>query len=279
MLTLLDYEKKTAKNLIIKTLSERWPLSTKKIYSAMKRRYQVGFTYQAVHFALQEFLKQGILVSQNRQYMLNPEWVGKISSFTADLADKYSKEGKISTPKQLEEMNFNSLAEAFNFALSNLETGFFGTSRILYAQVKRLLPFPVSASQIEKLKKFCSSNEAVILCQGDSLQDKVAAKFLKKIGVKVYLGVPCAQPANTLIFSDSVITIYTLYSPKELLRFDKAKAEKSYTISEAIDKNFLGKCFSFVTKKLKVKLVINRNPNVRDYVLWATKKLIPKEGR
>jgi hypothetical protein len=266
VIELLDSKKKTAKSLIIKVLSEEWPLSARKIYNALRKDFHAGFTYQAVYFALREFAREGVVISKERKYSLSPKWVESISSFADYMSQKYSKEGNVSK-KQLEELSFSNISEVFRFALANINSDFFGKSRILYAQVRRLLPFPVPKEDEARLKSFCKANEAVILCAGNGLQDKLAASFLRKLGAKVYLGVCCAQPTGTVVINDSVVGYYVLYPARQL--------EKPKDIMQTVNDRAYSTWLAFLNKKLKVKLVINRDPAVREAVLWATKKLIP----
>ena len=279
MLALFDYGKKTAKNLIISSLSETWPLSAKKLYNMLKKRHAVGFTYQAVHFALKELVQQGILACQKRQYMLSPEWVEKINESATNLVEKYSKRGLATKPKELLELTFQTAAEAWNFVLSHMGTDFFGESNLFYAQLRKLFPFPLSSNQIGEVKKFCAANDVLILCAGNSLIDKVVARFLRKLGAKVYLGVCCAQPTNTIVFKDSVLSVYILYTEKEMEKFEKKVAKLqnfNSNVGELLKDDVLSKSSSFVAKKLKVKIVINRDPAVKANVMWLTRRLIPK---
>ncbi len=276
MLALLDYEKKTAKNLIIKTLSETWPLSAKKLYNTLKKGHGLGVTYQAVHFALKELTQQSILLHQNKQYLLSPEWVEKITAFTAILTEKYLKHGLIK-PKQLEELNFRNVAEAWGFILSNASTDFFGNSKIFYATLRKFFPIPVSPSQIEKIKNFCSTHEVVLLCESNNLIDKIVAKFLRNLGARVYLGVSSAKLSNVIVFKDSLLSVYILYSEKELSSFAKLPRNSYKSTAKMLKQDILTASSNFVSKNLKVKMVINRDPDVRANVLWFMRKMLPKE--
>jgi hypothetical protein len=271
VIELIDSKKKTAKSLIIKVLSEQWPLSARKLYNALKKDYLAPFTYQAVYFALQEFVNDGVLLSINRKYYISPVWVERLNDFSGGLSEKYSKQGTMSH-KELEEINFTSLNEFFNFGLENLETDFFGKSRLFYAQVKSLIPFPLTAKQTGILRDFCSMHDAVIFCQGKSLVDKATAKFLRDLGAKVYLGVPCAQPTKTCVINDSVIIIYTLYTKAEVLGFERNRG--NYDIKR-MDRSLFSKWMAAIQKHLKIKAIIIRNQDVKENVLYATKKLLP----
>jgi len=69
------------KELVVKILSEEWPLSIRQIHERMKRMYAVDCSYQAVFKHVKELGTKGIIESDGRQYSLSLEWMERLYVF------------------------------------------------------------------------------------------------------------------------------------------------------------------------------------------------------
>ena len=82
----------TTRDLIISILFQEWPLTTKAIYSKLKRLSYNCLTYQAVHKQIKKLLNQGILTQTNgKLYMVSEEWLDWITNQTIQLKKKYQE--------------------------------------------------------------------------------------------------------------------------------------------------------------------------------------------
>ncbi len=79
-----------SRDIIISLLSSNWPVSTKKIYTLMRKRYNVSISYQAVHKILQELLTDGVVLKENKNYQLNPKWIKELKEFSERLESLYN---------------------------------------------------------------------------------------------------------------------------------------------------------------------------------------------
>jgi hypothetical protein len=269
MLYQLDYSHNT-KSRIIEILGRAWPLSAKKIYNALKKDYRLGITYQAVHIALNEFLERGIVSREGREYMLSPAWIERMSSDFNALVENYTKANRIQKAKEFQELNFATLADAWDFLLSKANTGFFGVSDVCYIQIARLFAAPLSSRHILAIREFTGKTKTTLLCRRNGVIEKLVANYLNKLGVETYLGVPAASPTNTVIIGKSVISIYALYPKKEhdlLNRF-------YFSVKDILKQDIFTTFADLMTKNIKVKLAINQNPDVYTDVLEQTRKII-----
>jgi len=85
----------STKEKIIELLSEKWPLTAKKIYRNLLRNYRLSITYQATHKALKELAENGILEKRKEGYLLNKEWVTKLGDFSEKIKDELAHVNKI----------------------------------------------------------------------------------------------------------------------------------------------------------------------------------------
>jgi hypothetical protein len=266
-MSLLALSSNTTKNAILRILSEEWPLTMKKIHSRIKRGK--AMTYQAVYKALRELLSIGVLAREGNQYMISPSWVEQSAMFFEKLAGEYEKD--YSGSRRLQELNFNSLNEAWEFLLSKLNTDFFGESGEAYLQLRRFFLIPLSKEDIARLKDFASRKKVYVLCRNRTIIDKIAGNFLGSLGAKVFLGVPCANPTNVFVNGNCVVSIYVIGEKERRELSDKYLAANS---SEASRLKFFTDIFM---KRVTVKLVINRDPGVLSDVIEQTRAILSRQ--
>lgn len=84
---------KNLKECIIAILSQKWPLSAKKLYYTVKRQYRLSVTYQAVYKAVKELSDSGVTLNQKKLYRLNPTWIKTNVDFFNSLEASYDMEG------------------------------------------------------------------------------------------------------------------------------------------------------------------------------------------
>ena len=87
----ISMSEKNVKSAIINILSIDWPLSLKKIYNIINKKYSLGVTYQAVHKAVNLLIKKDILIKNNREYSLNKEWITQLKEFSNKLDLAYTQ--------------------------------------------------------------------------------------------------------------------------------------------------------------------------------------------
>jgi hypothetical protein len=260
------------KSIILNSLSEQWPLSLKKIFHAVKKVSIKSMTYQAVYKSVKELLDDGVLSRQENEYLISPIWVEKSSEFINRLAEAYEK-NNLAKSRRIQELNFSSLSEAWDFVLSRLNTDFFGESKEAYLQFRRFFFFPLSKEDISKLKEFASKKKVYVMCRQNSVIDRMAAGFLSSIGAKAITGIECARPTNVLVNGNCVINFYILSDserPGLSAYYNGTKDMKNINL---LNLESFGNIFF---KKIKVRLIINRDPGVLSDVLEQTKLILSK---
>ncbi len=267
------FGKANTKGLIIKLLSEAWPMSVKKIYFGVKKASRKALTYQAVYKSVNELLSDGVLSKNGKEYLISPVWVETSGDFISRLSEAYQK-SDLKGGRGIQELNFGSLSEAWGFLFSKLNTGFFGESAEAYFQIRRFFLFPISKEDIDRLKEVFSRKKVYIMCRENSVVDKLVAGFLTSLGAHVFTGVECARPTNVLVNGDCVISFYILGES------ERGKLSEYYVGTKNMvpsGKNIFKSFGSIFFKKIKVKLIINRDPGVLSDVLEQTKAILSKK--
>ena len=89
LLTLSGNRKRYVRDIVVEMLSQEWPLSAKKIYSMLRNKYHLDVSYQAVHKALKELLKQQTLIRKGKLYEINKSWIESVKSDIERLENTY----------------------------------------------------------------------------------------------------------------------------------------------------------------------------------------------
>ncbi len=88
---LAPYSKtKNSKSQIISVLGERWPLTTKEVFSELQKQFGTTISYQAIHKVLQEMIDEQIVVKNGKSYELNNDWISNLTKFSSTLKEQYS---------------------------------------------------------------------------------------------------------------------------------------------------------------------------------------------
>ena len=273
METLVLLAGKTTKSAIIRLLSAEWPISLRKIYFSIRKEPQKAITYQAVYKAVKELLDDGVLSKQEHQYMISPVWVEKSAESIGRLAEDYEKK-EFGMTRKIQELNFGSLNDAWDFIVSKLNTDFFGESRDVYVQLRRFFLFPISKEDINRLKEFASGKKVHVMCRNNSLIDKIASGFLTSLGARVITGIECARPTNVLVIGNCVVSFYILGEKERAKLSDYYMKAAGMRASEAGLFNSFNNIF---LKRVRVKLIINCDPEVLSDVLEQTKAILSRK--
>lgn len=79
----------SVKDIVIAILCDKWPLTPKSIYNIMKRQYAICVSYQAVHKVIKQLVEKGVLIREDRSYLLNIEWIQRVRKFGEELECVY----------------------------------------------------------------------------------------------------------------------------------------------------------------------------------------------
>ncbi len=253
-----------SRDAILDVVSKEWPLPAKVIYNRVKKKHKLSLTYQAVFNLLKELVNNGLLVKDDQRYLMNPSYIESQLSFYSEMRNKYVDDGLIRAVKNDEIFTFTSIRETMEFLFKNLQTSYFGESDDLFIEIKRFYIVPLSNSELVMIKEFASKKKIHIFCRGDSWIDRFAAKFLRSLRINVYLNVGWGSPANMVLYGNSVIHIYVLYSPS-MGKVVRDQHKLPFGKLNDIFKTY----FEAVNKPVKCKVVVNRDSEVLKNILYV----------
>ncbi|MBI2659859.1 hypothetical protein HYX07_01730 [Candidatus Woesearchaeota archaeon] len=269
----LDKEKK-AKDLIISVLAMNYPLSSKKIYNEIKRRFGYSVTYQAVHKSILQLQAQGVLVKEDMEYSINMQWIDEISDFVEKMKQNYEAHKKypfgiidMQTSENMQMIVFSNFLGAELFTLKLLDK--------YCSNPKNKEPF---CAKIQHIKRPIFQSEQAfqtlgifkkteigkyMLVRGDTFIDRWGADFYEGV-YKCMFGVDIAKDYETYIYGDLVLQLYIPLeiSKKIDLLYNKAKIIEDIKVPEIYN--------DIYEKKHRVQLLIYKNPEIAEQLRQKT---------
>ncbi|MBU2637843.1 MAG: hypothetical protein KJ955_02625 [Nanoarchaeota archaeon] len=275
-LTLPSLEKHASvKDYIISILTTDWPLTAKKLHSAIKKRYGKNVTYQAVYKAVKELLNENVLRQNNEGYEISDDWVKKLHNFTEIVSSNYFTKQKTTAIEGLKHARKEGDINVLTF-----ET-YFDTEKYLYYLQKHSIFTsknkvicmhhchewaPLFYLRAEYNKAMAAKKQGIKiyrLCRGDTEMDKWAAAFYRKNGYNIKTGVGCADICELIVVGSTVIQIYL---PSELRQKLSAIA-KNKDIGEIDLKKLVEDVFD---RKTSIEVVISNNEKIAEQIRKRT---------
>lgn len=258
---LIEKESST-KDIIIEILSEEFPLSIKKIYNTVRKKYRKQVSYQAVHKAVYELLNEKVLFKKRKEYSLSRNYIERLSYFVERLELNYKKERGLF--KELSEKNFvikklDSQYEMAVFVINVLKNAKKGEV-IAIIWPTAWPPLTVPENIYSALKEMGKKAEVYCICGGDGFLDKQFAKRWREIGMNIKLGVKLDRMFETFVLRDLVMLIYQP-SEKRMQKYRYINLIRGLTSFDQ-DKFFL----KIIKEKAEIYAFIIRNPAFADKI-------------
>ncbi len=279
----LETKKANVKDLIVLLLSQEWPLTTKKTYNQLQKRYAKTCTYQAVFKAMKELEENKVLEKTEDGYRLDTAWLKKIQQFTKTTETRYFTKDRhnfmegIKETKQEGNISILTFASLFDVEkyLYYLQKEYVQRSdrpkTICYHHKHEWRPIYYLRAEYNWLKKLLESrHNYYILCAGNTVVDKHCAKFYKSMDANIRLNANCASTCELAIIDDLVIEIYIPSTITEAMdkEFSKVKEVGQLKIAE-MTKNIF-------EKEEDIQVIIRRDKNiskqVQEYTLGFFRK-------
>jgi len=270
-------EKSTTKDYIISILGYDWPLSIKKIYNLIKKRYGHNVTYQAVYKTVNELQNKGVLEKKGSGYQINLKWLKNLHSYTEVIETNYYTKNRLRLIEGIKDARKEG-----NINVLTFET-FFDVEKYLYYLQKQYIlssksketicvhhnhewrPLFYLRAEYNWIKKIRElGHKTFILCAGNTIIDNWCANFYKSIGCNIRLNVNCASTCEIIVFGDVVIQVYLPSGIK------KSVKEQFYKIKELRSINQKLLIEDIFEKKTDIKVIINKDAELAEQIKKET---------
>ena len=249
------------KDLIINILTQEWPLTLKEIFYKARKRYNYSSTYQSIFKAVKELCEKNVLKHRDKKYEINIEWIKKLQSFTDIVETNYYAKRRLQSLSGLKDSKSNE-----NLIILNFET-IFDAEKYLYYFMKQELfkkrkqvicfqlnndwrPIFYLRAEYNYYQRLTNKkHKFYFLCSGNSYIEELSKKFYKSIGIK-YKTTKQDFSNDVLVFDEYFIQIFI---PEKLKKKMKEYLNK---------KDFMNLLKEVLEKKLKIKIIINRDASL-----------------
>jgi len=251
LMSFLVDEKSGVKEIIIEVLSEDHPATAKKLYNIVKKGYRKQVSYQAVHKALNELLKENSIVKQKKKYSLNRDYIRNLSYFVKKLEMNY--ENTLKLPEN--DFSIKKLNSQYEMALFLL--GIMKTARkddIITIVWPVVWPGFKTPEIYGALKEIGKKTETYCVCSSDGFLDRYFAKYWRRLGMNLRLGVNIETIFEVFAIKDMVILVYQP-SDVRVRKHRYTSFMKSVTELE-MDRIFL----KVIKEKTEIYAFVIRNP-------------------
>lgn len=268
-LTLPFGKESNVENLIFTTLSKEYPLRIIDLMNFIRKRYGKGVTFQAVRKAVLKLKGSGVLVEENRKYLINKEWVLKtkerVDELYIELSSEKKQSNKVDSIKgEISVFSFNSLNELMNFWQKLIDDWYQkfgkGDPKINCYQSahawEALLHPDIEQSIMKQLKK--KGIKSYIVNSGNTSLDNQIIKFYNKIGINAHIA-PSSSTFDKGYYVGTYgdLVVQTQY-PEEIIKrmdsfFKKSKSLKDLDLVELSN---------IVNMKIKMSLTVIKNLNM-----------------
>ena len=117
---------KSTKDLIIRLLTEQKEMTNQSLFMAIKKKFGISVTYQAVRQALTELTIANVLTKNKKFYSVSIKWIKSLNEFSHLLKKKYVDDFDIKIiDEKTKEIELNSLYDLGHFILYSFNDHFF----------------------------------------------------------------------------------------------------------------------------------------------------------
>ncbi len=226
---------KSTKELIIEILAEHWPLTARAILFKVRKYSGKSLTYQAVHKTITKMMEEGIVVKDDKKYLLDSSWVMSSKQFFNFVEKSYKDKSSEKIPYSKAHLHnyvkysFDTVAELGEFIGNYLS--YFPNPKdksTIFRWFAMYSLIGLSKEVNKKVRAIVKKHDHYIICRTNSLYDQFIAKAYSLFGkkVKIKLGIDCSDECDYMIVGDYVCRIY--FSPAMK---DKVKKLQKNTLS------------------------------------------------
>ena len=264
----LDIGKEKVKDVVIKILSHEWPLTIKKIYYKIKKEYNLGVSYQAVHKVVNQLVEKKVLEKSKKEYHISLEWVENLGSLAKNLKESYSKNKPLilhglvdfEEKEDYVTLDFETLGDAENYRKKlqaeymlkpHPKPPYCGET----AHLKSPLVYSEKSINVLNLVE-SSKTDCYIIVRGDSEVDKYCARYYRNSLVRVRTGVDYKANCEVMVIGE---VIFQEYIPESTLSMLDELYKKTQDISEINISRFFNEIYN---RKEVVKVIVYKNKEI-----------------
>jgi len=214
-----NVEPNTLKDKIIYILSYKFPLSISSLKKEIKKQFDLGVSYQAIHKIIKDLERTNIVDKKEGLYLLDVNWIKKVNYFSEQILLNYSKIKKYSLNilNQLKKdgdmitLKFESISELDNYFVEVM--GYFNqllkpNEKVIMHYRHNWWPLLYSKKEDDINRESKNNQRFFCLCGSNNYLDVWCTNFENSIGMNVKYKENAAQNGDLQVYSDIVVQFY-----------------------------------------------------------------------
>ncbi len=267
-LTIPNVKPKTIKDGVISVLSSTPNLSMKDIIFKIRKEYSMEPKYHAVYQSILELMSKGVVKREMLTYSINENWVDELEQYIDKMKHNYSKKTDVKLIDQnTTQLTFENMAEAAREGVNIMYSNYLDVfrTRRMYGQFQHIWPFHTANEKTIKFFKYAMKiNKYFCLIRGNTIPDQRGMKFFNDMGVKMKIGVDCAERSNILVHGNAVAETFI---PKNIMK----KVDECFSkVEDKFDLDFFLEYNDIIRRRCKIITIITRNKLLADKIAEET---------
>lgn len=262
-------EPETTKDMLISALSDEFPQNLNKLRNYLSKHYKKSISYQGIYKELNQLIEKGAVLKENKEYILNKEWILNINKYSENVYLKYEHKIKHTIDKVLKlkeegdalTLTFNSYYEVDKFfidLLMDFNKHFEETEPILMHYKNNWWPFLYNKEEFEFMHSLKS--KIYTLCITSSEVDVWACDFERSLGLNV-----------KIIDKKTPLWMFYLFGPLVINHISEGKTSHKirdyFRENKRLNSMNLSPLLELLHTPEKIKVIFIRNSSIRNGLL------------
>ncbi|MBI2584010.1 MAG: haloacid dehalogenase-like hydrolase [Candidatus Aenigmarchaeota archaeon] len=259
-------EENSVKNIVLYELARKWPENVHQLHERVLAK-RPGITYHAVHKAVSQLTRHGVLKKDSNSYYISPDWTEGVSALLENIKNSYIYTKPAFLPGlkdfvqegETKALIFDNLEKADDYKKRLQWEYLIATGeRKPYCSMMQHLRSPIIAS--EKALNILTmaqqaKSEAFVLVAGNTPLDGWCADYYRNEFVKVQTDIKCAETCETAVLGDIVIQVYI---PDDLQKALDAVYSRSQHVADISMPEF----YSIYRRSANIKFAVMKNAEI-----------------
>jgi len=178
------------------------PGSINDIKKTIKKNWAKSATYQGINKILKSLEEENVVTIQDHMWTIDKDWLKTTKNTLALYA-----QAPIYT-RDMKNINFSTFYKAFQFFINNIDRIKDKGEDEFVILCENLAFFRLNKSDEATLKKFIKSNDCTVMVEKNYFINRLCAKYLTGLGVRVVMGIKRPTPYAIGVVGDTVFNIY-----------------------------------------------------------------------
>lgn len=267
MIPTLRENPKSTKDCILLMLSAGEPLTIKKLYNAVTKKYNLSVTYHAVYKTANHMVSEKILNKNGKKYFINPDWIRQTKFFITSMENAANGNSKPPVEKlftgEITTVNFSSLFEFYDYMVDFLTDFALRGNKKIYGIFYHLYwALSFEGERYVKFRKMINNFKiGYLISLSNTKVDRIIGDYYKSF-----------NPVVSITYSKKYTKTYDMfvcgsYLAQVFFEYDfRRKLDKVYALNISDKKTMKNLMETLFFTKTRITLVVTKNKELAEEI-------------